>query len=1247
MAARWTHTTSNEKYAVVVYNYDSVKQFHLSLEIGEVVFLLRQLGGWYYGYSLRKKDTKGIFPKSYIALKDASIYDSGFGGLHRQGHESSLADEISSVLREWCILWKKHFVQSISIGDSDVQALYFMMVKLAESRKQILSKKLPQDELKTLKQNVTYDLDVGNKKFGLDIVVRDDEGNILDPLTTSAVNLFRQYEAVAKRLSTDKLQKAENVGTIKLTSVSLLVSVKSFVCKTGEDVDLFLALYDGKNHMYITENFFVHWETLVTRKVGASSQDRDVLFTDLGQKDLSREKIVLVCQIVRTGVMNTSDVETKKLSQLTRDIKRPFGVAALDVTDVFTGKANLDKDSFMPVILCGDSETLDVAVRKLLANKETSQRDQGLWLTVKKLLGDAKQVIKEHPHIVSQSTVIAKKKGFPDVILPGDVRNDLYVTLCEAEFRKGLRFVDKNIEVTAMACNSNGRVVEGVILEGAGSQERNFYRSVVYHHDDKPKWNETFKVSIPISDFIDTHLKFTFRHRSSSEAKDKAEKILAVAYINLMQLNGTTLPDGAHSLAIYRTDGRRLDDTIVYLKLPSTLGELQELESPSVQNGPFKLSGGDSFTISTILCSTKLASNVDLLRLLKWREHPEQLKQGLQALMKVDADEIMKFLEDVLDVLFSILMQYSDTDEYDGLVFDALNSVLNNVLDRKYLYFRSVLDVYISDNFSATLAYNKLLMVLKAYINSAIRGQKVLDSLLKALKSFEYIIKFIVRSRVLFAALNGGRGKQQFEASLTQMFDSLNLLMLEKSESLVVLQEAALKYIPVTMTDLLTVWDVRDISLAMIHFIKSIPPQKLKKSKLQFVNDIVLGPVFLITEGRSAILQPMLNLIQRFLEDSEELELCVTILNNMLDLLSQFDSLSTATDIEHMVMMTFRTVIQVIIGIDRVNSSSLAGSFVTVMIGILRQMVDHHYKLYLSHFETNIDLLDFLTEILMVFRDLTSKSVFPSEWTDMILLQSNTFAQALKQFARVIVEKFLNPFEYQVWNNYFHCSISFVTQDSLQIEQLPASRRTKILMKYGDMRKEIAAEVTKMWQSLNVNKIEFIPDLVGPFLDMTLIPETELRKDTLPLFFDMMLTEFRHHSRFSFRQFENELITKLDLMLEGGKGDDLYPEVFRSIIIGRLEHHVDMRKIGSSFVESVCQLMQHLLEYRAIMAGENVELKISSTVNLLNFYENLKRQEIYVRYLHKLCDFHLNAQNFTEAAYTMQLYTRLLRYTFL
>jgi hypothetical protein len=58
------------------------------------------------------------------------------------------------------------------------------------------------------------------------------------------------------------------------------------------------------------------------------------------------------------------------------------------------------------------------------------------------------------------------------------------------------------------------------------------------------------------------------------------------------------------------------------------------------------------------------------------------------------------------------------------------------------------------------------------------------------------------------------------------------------------------------------VWDVSNVASIMMRFITSIPPDKLKKQKLQFIDNIIRGPLFLIPEGRSAVLSPIVNFIQ-------------------------------------------------------------------------------------------------------------------------------------------------------------------------------------------------------------------------------------------------------------------------------------------------------------------------------------------------------------------------------------------------
>lgn len=113
---------------------------------------------------------------------------------------------------------------------------------------------------------------------------------------------------------------------------------------------------------------------------------------------------------------------------------------------------------------------------------------------------------------------------------------------------------------------------------GGGVSPIDEYHSVIYYHEDKPRWCETFKIAIPIEEFKQAHLKFTFKHRSSNEAKDKSEKPFALSYVKLMQRNGTTLQDIQHELLVYKLDPKKYEEIdISYLKLPSTRGELVKL----------------------------------------------------------------------------------------------------------------------------------------------------------------------------------------------------------------------------------------------------------------------------------------------------------------------------------------------------------------------------------------------------------------------------------------------------------------------------------------------------------------------------------------------------------------------------------------------------------------------------------------------------------------------------------------------
>lgn len=172
-----------------------------------------------------------------------------------------------------------------------------------------------------------------------------------------------------------------------------------------------------------------------------------------------------------------------------------------------------------------------------------------------------------------------------------------------------------------------------------------------------------------------------------------------------MQNNGTTLQHKCHQLIVYKIDHKKFDkDTqLCYLGLPSLVSELAANPKPSAAG--LSASSKDSFTIESNLCSTKLTQDVDLLGLLNWSSHKETLEESLNALMNVNPEEVVKFLQDILDALFNILGSDEDPDKFDPLVFKCLLRLIEIVSDLKYQHFQSVLDLYINESFSATLAY--------------------------------------------------------------------------------------------------------------------------------------------------------------------------------------------------------------------------------------------------------------------------------------------------------------------------------------------------------------------------------------------------------------------------------------------------------------------------------------------------------------------------------------------------------------
>uniref|UniRef100_A0A4W4EBC1 Dedicator of cytokinesis 4b n=1 Tax=Electrophorus electricus TaxID=8005 RepID=A0A4W4EBC1_ELEEL len=1239
-----------KQQVVILASFRGMVQHGLPLEIGDTVQILEkcegtnsllQLGSplqdpcWRWGRSFH----------SYIHLKIAHIKNKGqFETVVPT--EDSVITEMTATLREWGTMWKQLYVKN----EGDLfHRLWHVMNEILDLRRQVLVGHLTHDRMRDVKQHITARLDWGNEQLGLDLVPRN-EFSMVDPDETSITELYRLME--------HRHRKKES--SVPASTHHLFVHMKSLMSSNlGEELDVFFYIYDSRESQPLSERFFVKLNKNGVPKSSEKTERHCTLFVDLGSSDL-RKDVYIVVHIIRIGRMGAGE----KKNTCSVQYRRPFGCAVVSIADLLTPDSK--DDHLLKVYTCNTesdwNQIHDNIIKKVNSRYNLSGSNTGLSVALHLLHGDIEQLRREYMAIFTRGVSITRKLGFSDVIMPGEMRNDLYIMLDKGEFEKGGKTVARNVEITVYALDADGQILRGYVAAGSGEPGEDEYHSFVLYHNNSPRWAEQIKLPIPVDVFHGSHVRFEFRHCST---KDKGEKkLFGFSFVPLMQEDGRTLPDGTHELIVHKCEeNTNLHDCARYLKLPYSKANLPG-------NSQTMKGTKESLWITSFLCSTKLTQNGDMLDLLKWRAHPERISDCLSKLKEIDGSEIVKFLQDTLDTLFGILDENSQ--RHSLKVFDCLVHIINLLQDSKFQHFKPVMDTYIESHFAGALSYRDLIKVLKWYMDRIIEAEHQ-EHIQQVLKATEYIFKYIIQSRRLFALATGGQNEEEFRCCMHELFMSIRFFLSQESKGpgpISHTKAVFLQMFPAVYGELLKLFTVREVATFVSETLGGLPSASradcpLEAVKLHCIAKTVESQLYTNTESRCILLPVVLRLVQTHMQEQRDVVMCANILTIMLSLIRRDDTEPAVSEevdliVESMLAVLLSTILEISNrpqstgGTIRPQYQDVTGEFVACLLTLLKQMRDKHYQQLLQKFTSKDELRDFLLQIFTVFRILIRPEMFPKDWTVMRLVTNNVIITTVLYLSDALRKNFLNDkFDYKVWDSYFYLSVIFINQPCLQLETFSPSKRKKILEKYGDMRVMMGCEIFSMWQNLGEHKFNFIPAMIGPFLEVTLVPQPDLRNVMIPIFHDMMDWEQRRSG--NFKQVEARLIDKLDSLMSEGKGDETYRELFNSIIplfgpypslLKKIERET-WRESGISLIATVTRLMERLLDYRDCMKlGEVDGKKIGCTVSLLNFYKmELNKEEMYIRYIHKLYDLHSKAQNYTEAAYTLMLYDELLEWS--
>ncbi|KAL1439543.1 hypothetical protein MTO96_031970 [Rhipicephalus appendiculatus] len=604
MPEQWEPTKSS-KYGVVVVPFAGDTTKHgLPLSLGQPVHILEQCGGWYRGHRIGDKGSEALKP---CHVTNQGPYETV------EPAEGATAREVASVLREWHPLWKKLYLER------DVErftALRQAMSDLVEWRRQLLSAALTQDQERSLCLRAAARIDWGNRLLGLSLVPRTEGGAVADPDRLGPVELYRVH--VSSAAAEAELRPLQQQPTHAGPHLRLSLRHAS-----TSSLELHFALYDAQAGQFFSENFLVK-----SAKCGQSSflASHAAVFMDVYRPE--GQQLHLVVRVIRTGRLlgdkGSGDHES---------YRRPLACGVIDLATL-PWDVGGETEHAVRLVTCNEADfhqLHELIVRKMGHKMAPLQPSLGLSVCLRPV-SDSEE----------EGLPVVRMRSFPEVIMPGDVRNDLYLTLDRAE----LAGPAKNIEARLMLVAADGRILQDCLSGGVGQLEPSCeWRSLVLCRTCTPR-------------------------------------------------EAPSCPTAPHELPVLRAD-------------PPGGAQARH----------------EALHLTTLLISTKLTQNRDLLALLRWKEQPDDVPQALLGLAKLDGEEIVKFLQDILDALFSMFSTADgNSTPYSGLVFKTLVYILSLLESPKFEHFKPVLDAYIKGHFAAALVYKGLLRCVSRLLLSRATG---------------------------------------------------------------------------------------------------------------------------------------------------------------------------------------------------------------------------------------------------------------------------------------------------------------------------------------------------------------------------------------------------------------------------------------------------------------------------------------------------------------------------------------------
>ena len=986
--------------------------------------------------------------------------------------------------------------------------------------------------------------------------------------------------------------------------------------------------------------------------------------------------------------------QTKSTAKDQKLVKRIVGIGVLRVDDLLRSLRESEEE--VPIWQSipaseGNKDTgknWDSILTEILPSSSGKYRVLGSRSSLRVYLKpftnpDADSLIKQTPTVLHKISK-TRKIGFSGA--PTKPRSDIYFTLQAPVVPQDAPLAHpklgtvsmggnpglENLQLTLEIRSASGERMENCIFPSDNSLGHTAWRSPAVSRGES--WNITIRLAIRPEDVPGSHIVMSLA--------DAPGFPFALCWMPLW-VQDAFVRDGEHPLIMYKYD--EYTSSVVsgrgaYLDLPWRVRSANNSGNALVA----------FVRIRTYLCSTKYSQDPNLLGLLDRRKQSSpELLEILKRFSFVPEIEIVKLLHETFDAIFRIIVDHAINEEYEDLLLQSLVIVLGIVHDRRF-NLGPLVDRYAEEKFS----YPSAATCLTRSFNRLLADPTEPDyskRLRATLKVGRHVFSFIASGGDVYTnqdvASKTSTSTMGITGEVRSIFKSFEHLMQNPAPILIGTKTLLVQNFYLWLPELFKIMTTEEIVEIICRFINSCAAVQgnLILYKIVLILNLCKSEIFDEPSIRRRLLKETVHWLDPYWGKADgnngqwrnQIRLCCSVISVQLNALGPDASIYLPKLVD-----SYRTLQASKRNTKKTLSLSFPASFpfptrptstnaifdeALIELGAILAEVSN-LSITLSMPQEESALAEILLEILEVFKSLLNCEAFPSSWLSLHIYYHRAAIAVLSKVSNLLIGSFLphpddsDDFNTDLWRAFFDTLLMIAGSDALALETFPEQRRRAVWKIGGDVREQAAELLKRTWQAIGwetgpedrVNfglvkmggfQVQYIPDLVGPIVELCLSVHEGLRSVAIGVLQTMIIGEWSLSQDISI--FQAEMIDCLDrlFMLKQPKTETILQKLFVSELLALF--HNNSQNDDNSLFEAVKELMtivHNLLDLLVAVhcnEGGGQALQISETLRLMEFLRDVQKEDIYIRYVHQLARMQASAQNSTEAGLALRLHADL------